>query len=284
MRIVFSILHYKNFDVTNNCVKSLLSLKQPTNCQIEIVLVLNPISKEDESILLLEKEYKANKNIKLLKNKENLGFSGGNNIGFLFSKENLNPDFLIVMNNDILIKDKDILKKIMKIDNCDIIAPKIINLEGINQNPFREKKLNKKQVLSEWLKINLLYFIYHFKFLAKLYLEIKNKKKKGEDNKVIKNFYNIVPHGSFIIYKKNYIENERFAFVPGTFLYAEEDLLAWYIKKKRYITYYDETIEIHHLESVSTSKIDNNIIRNLKKVFKYKKDSISLLLRKEFLE
>ena len=117
-----------------------------------------------------------------------------------------------------------------------------------------------------------------------MYLEIKNKKKKGEDNKVIKNFYNIVPHGSFIIYKKNYIENERFAFVPGTFLYAEEDLLAWYIKKKRYITYYDETIEIHHLESVSTSKIDNNIIRNLKKVFKYKKDSISLLLRKEFLE
>ena len=69
----------------------------------------------------------------------------------------------------------------------------------------------------------------------------KNKKiNRGENKQFLDDLnykFNIVPHGAFIIYKRSYILNEEFVFVPGTFLYCEEDLLAWYIKQKNIFLY-----------------------------------------------
>ncbi len=287
MNIVFSILHYKEYQTTSNCVNSILELITPKNVNLKIIIVENPIE-NNTSGELLNLKYKDNKNIIFLKNTRNGGFSEGNNLGYSYAKKNLNPNIFIALNNDILIEDKFFIEKMINVEKkCDIIAPKILNLENINQNPFRKEKLSKIAILFEFFKIYFLEKIYLNKNLGKRYLSYKKKRqeKKQKKKKLLNNLdykFNIVPHGSFIIYKRSYILEEEFVFVPGTFLYCEEDLLAWYIKEKKYISLYTSALEVKHLEHITTSNMEDNLIENYKKIFFFKKQSIKILLKKEF--
>lgn len=286
MNIVFSILHYKEYQITSNCIDSILELIIPKDLNLRIVIVENPIE-NNTSGKMLSLKYKDNKNIIFLRNSRNGGFAEGNNLGYSYAKKNLNPDIFIALNNDILIEDKLFIEKMINVKKeCDIIAPKILNVENINQNPFRKEKLSKISILFEFFKIYILEKIYLNKTLGKKYLFYKKKKIVKKRNKEFLNNldyqFNIVPHGAFIIYKKSYISKEEFAFVPGTFLYCEEDLLAWHIKQKKYTSLYVPILEVKHLEHVTTSSMENDIIYNYRKIFSLKKQSMKILLRKEF--
>ncbi len=286
MNIVFSVLHYKEYQTTSNCIDSILELIIPKDLNLRIVIVENPIE-NNISGEMLNLKYKDNKNIIFLRNNRNGGFAEGNNLGYSYAKKNLNPDIFIALNNDILIEDKFFIEKMINIKKeCDIIAPKILNLENINQNPFRKEKLSKISILFEFFKIYILEKIYLNKILGKKYLFYRRKRIIRKGNKqLLDNLnyqFNIVPHGAFIIYKKSYISKEEFAFVPGTFLYCEEDLLAWYIKQKKYISLYVPVLEVKHLEHITTSNMENDVIYNNRKIFSLKKQSIKILLRKEF--
>lgn len=282
MKVVFSILHYKDKEITNNCIESILSLDIPIDVTLKILVVNNPYNNENIEEFI-RKKHKYNLNIEVINNNENLGFTEGNNKGFLYAKQKYLPDYLLVLNNDILIKDKFFLRKLIKInDKVDIIAPRIINLDGVDQNPFRIKKLSKLDILYLNLKINILYYVYSIPVIAKIYLTKKKLKIKLKNQIDLDNLKNIVPHGSFVIYTKNYIEKENFAFVPGPFLYGEEDLLAWFLYKNKYISLYKKELEVLHLEHMTTSKIEANTIDNYKRLFKYRKKSFFILLKKEF--
>ena len=155
MNIVFSILHYKEYETTSNCIDSILKLIVPKNLNLKIVIVENPIE-NNISGKMLNLKYEGNKNIIFLRNSKNGGFAEGNNLGYSYAKKNLNPDIFIALNNDILIEDKFFIEKMINVEkNCDIIAPKILNLENINQNPFR-----KKSFLKFLFYLNLLKYIF----------------------------------------------------------------------------------------------------------------------------
>ncbi len=68
------------------------------------------------------------KNIILIKNDENYGFTGGNNIALDFAKENLKQDYYLLLNNDTVV-DPDFLKNmidsVQKHDNVGFAGPKI---------------------------------------------------------------------------------------------------------------------------------------------------------------
>ena len=48
-------------------------------------------------------EYLANNKIVYLKNKDNLGFAGGNNIGCRYAIDELHADYLLLLNNDTIV-------------------------------------------------------------------------------------------------------------------------------------------------------------------------------------
>jgi len=57
-------------------------------------------------------------------NKENLGFSRGNNIGIKYALEN-NTDYILLLNNDIIARP-DFLEKLVKVSkNLVIIADEV---------------------------------------------------------------------------------------------------------------------------------------------------------------
>lgn len=64
----------------------------------------------------------------LIKNDKNYGFAEGNNIGIRYALQNLNVDYMLLLNNDTVV-DKDFLGKMVNIGEIDrnmgIIGPKI---------------------------------------------------------------------------------------------------------------------------------------------------------------
>lgn len=67
-------------------------------------------------------------NIILIKNDANYGFARGNNIGIEFAFKNLNPDYILLLNNDTVV-DPDFLTKLIqtaeKDDEIGILGPLI---------------------------------------------------------------------------------------------------------------------------------------------------------------
>lgn len=109
VRIVFLILNYNNMEETQKCIDSITQTKV---LNWEAVIVDN--GSTDDSYKKMETLYDDKKNIHLIKSKYNLGFSNGNNLGYKYVRDNLDADFLIVTNNDVLFPQNDLDVRIKK--------------------------------------------------------------------------------------------------------------------------------------------------------------------------
>jgi len=58
------------------------------------------------------------KQLILIKNEDNLGFAGGNNVGIKFALKNLNPNYILLLNNDTVV-DKNFLKELVDTSNTN---------------------------------------------------------------------------------------------------------------------------------------------------------------------
>ena len=272
MKIVFVILHYCLPDVTRNCINSILNLYGDK----EIVVVDN--ASPDNSGDILKNHYNGVNNVHIITNKINGGFAQGNNIGYNYACENYAPDYIIVINNDTLIKDSEFVTKLAEYkrgESYHIIAPDILTFRGKHQNPYRKNGLTKKDVIKDLWKTR---FSLVFHSVPLLYKIRRNKLAEINNTSFSVSLENITPHGAAVIYTKNWISKEKFAFYPGTFLYGEEDLLYLYARKKGYRIIYEPMFQITHLEDMSTSVSQNSLRK--KKLFqdKTKIKSIKLTL------
>lgn len=76
-----------------------------------------------------EIEVASNKKLILIKNDENCGFAKGNNIGIKYALNHLEPDYIMILNNDVVV-EKDFLKVLVNTfkDNKIGIAGPMIRL------------------------------------------------------------------------------------------------------------------------------------------------------------
>ncbi|QWL83945.1 glycosyl transferase [Streptococcus sp. ZB199] len=65
------------------------------------------------------------------------------------------------------------------------------------------------------------------------------RKRRNSESNYKKTVVNPILHGSFIVYSKDYIKNEKFAFNPNTFFYFETEILDYECEKK------DTNVYIH---------------------------------------
>lgn len=247
MKTGFVVLHYCLPEVTKDCVNSLLDLDGDK----EIVVVDN--ASPDGSGLILQKFYEKETRVHVLINTKNGGFADGNNLGFRYAKYDINCDVIVVLNNDTLIKDVKFLNKLESNKDLPvfhIIAPDIVNYKGIHQNPYRTEGVSKQYLLDLRKRKKLSLLFYSIPFLYKLK---KNEVINREGQFVERRMENVVAHGAAVIFTKRWIENEDFAFCPGTFMYYEEDLLYLYAQRKGYKTVYEPSLQITHLEDMSTN-------------------------------
>lgn len=256
MKFCFVILHYKTSEDTIKCVQSIN--KNVDSC--DIVIVDN--ASDNGSIEKVANVFKRQSNITIIKNDKNLGFAAGNNVGYKYARETLKSDFIAISNNDIVIDTPDFVNRVKEIYNekkFDVFGPDIESLfNSEHQNPMQNEVLGVKEVKKEILRYRILYM------LSKMHLYdiLKTKKKKCHSCNISENVrkidreqYDVVLHGSFVVFSPTFVEKEKYSFRPGTFLYMEELILYRYCKQKKYTTYFCPQVKVYHKEDSSTNAL-----------------------------
>ena len=258
-KYIFLILHYCSIDDTKNCIDSIK--KNCFNNDYEIVIVDN--GSPNNTGKLLKKEFLRDKKIHIILLKNNLGFAKGNNAGFKYICDNFNADYIIMINNDIEIIEKNFLEKIdenYQQHSFSVLGPKIMlpNNQVCNYN---------KKLKNYWSQFFIIIYIFFRLIMNYLYLtpliEYKRKKHKktNEIDKVKdKVKENVILHGSCLIFSKDYISKFN-GIDDRTFLYCEEELLYIRLLKNKMNSIYNPNIKVLHNEDGST----NYILKNKRK-------------------
>ncbi|MAF20806.1 MAG: glycosyl transferase [Parcubacteria group bacterium] len=122
-KVFIIILNWNNWPDLQECLESLKDNDYPN---YQIVIVDNGSEQKPEL---------PNLDIKIIYNKENLGFSGGNNIGIRYALEQ-KTDYVLLLNNDTIVS-KDFLSKLIKAGEGNkefgILGPKIYFYEDKNR-------------------------------------------------------------------------------------------------------------------------------------------------------
>lgn len=290
----FVLLHYNEPHVTEMSVESILNNTE--NDTVEIVIVDN--CSPDGSGKLLAAEYKENSHIKVLCAQSNLGFAKGNNLGYKYARDVLKADYICVMNNDVLLLQPDFLQRVKaeyKSSGCGIIGPHITLLNGytnymylkIHSRTYFEKELEKSKRMYRYYMSKL----FPIRNIINQVLDqtlLKYKKRKMQEDSLDdridmavaskQRHRNIVLHGCCLILTPVYIRKFEDAFDDRTFMFREEELLYLRCRRNQVETVYEPSIDILHLEDMSTNATFKK--NNKREAFKWKCqiDSLQILL------
>lgn len=275
-RIAFVILHYKVAEVTDKCIE-LLHKQQYTDYKI---IVVDNYS-ANGSLEILEEKYLGDDRMRFIPLEKNYGFAKANDIGYLLAKHKYDSDFIVVMNNDVMIYDENFCKKLVDLklnENTGVIGPDIVNLKEEHQNPLKgcitTKKELKKTIRTVKLKIKLIPMLYNV---------VQRNKKVTEDFTFITERKNNVPlHGACLIFTRHFIDKFEYAFYPDTFLYGEEELLFYLGRKANLDFLYEPYLKVQHMEDVSTDSVSKN--QKDKRMFQLKNSLKSLEIFNSIIE
>ncbi len=144
-KVAVIILNWNQIELTKECLRSVLKSKTEGKIEIEPVVVDNGStdnSKED-----LRKLKSQISRLKIIFNKENFGFAGGNNVGISDALKN-SADFIFILNNDTEVKDDCILnlwQTFGKDEKIGVASPKIYYAPGFefHKKRYKEKDLGR---------------------------------------------------------------------------------------------------------------------------------------------
>lgn len=223
-KVSIILLNWNSGEVTKDCIASL----HKTNYQnYEIVVVDNgSVDGSDEE--LASKFH----NIVLLKNKMNMGFAGGNNIGIKYALAS-GADYVLILNNDTIVNENflsEMVKIALKNESCGMVTGKIYYHDNPEIIWYAGGIINK--------------FTLRTKHLG------QNERENGK--------YSEISHVSFIsgccmLVKKSLIEKIG-AFDERFFAYAED--LDWSLRaiKAGYNLVYVPSAKLWHKVSVTVKK------------------------------
>ena len=121
-KVAIVIVNWNGQKDTIECLESLYRIDYP---DYEIIIVDN--HSDDDSVKRIKEFYEGGK-FTIIENEENYGFAEGNNIGIQYALKNLNPKYILLLNNDTVV-NVDFLKELINAGEKDaqigILGPKI---------------------------------------------------------------------------------------------------------------------------------------------------------------
>jgi len=225
LKLSVIILNYNVRYFLELCLKSVEAAIQ--NIDAEIIVVDN--NSEDESCKMVKDLFPK---VNLIENKENSGFSKGNNIGVLQAK----GEYLCILNPDTVVAE-DTFEKILEFadgkEKLGIVGCKLINGNGLF---LPESKRNVPTVNVALKKILGFPKAYYANQLSQI-----------ENGKVD------VLVGAFMVLKKD-VYNEVNGFDEDYFMYGEDIDLSYKILKAGYNNYYCAEVTVIHYKGESSLK------------------------------
>ena len=273
IKIAFLILHYNTIEDTIKCINSIKKYEEDS----EIVIVDN--SSPNNSGKELEEKYKNDSKVKVILSEKNLGFAKGNNLGFEYIKQNMDVEFIAMINNDTYLLDynfSNIVEKEYNRSKFAVMGPKIL-LPNNKVNPIQKKMITKRQLKNKLIRMKVMYYcnffgieiLYNYlkKFLFKVIHKDKIGLEKNYSNDVDERQENVVLHGAFLIFSRQYIDKFD-GLDDRTFMYMEEKILFNRLQKNNLKSVYNPDLVIFHNEDSSTNSVLKN--KRKKNMFIYK--------------
>ena len=225
MKLSVIILNYNVRYFLELCLKSVEAALEPITA--EIIVVDNASS--DDSCTMVKSQFP---NVKLIENKENLGFSKGNNIGVAAAK----GDFICILNPDTVVAEdtfQALLEFIESQTNVGIVGCRLI--DGLGQ--FLPE--SKRHVPTPMVAVKKM-----LGFTDTYYVKNLNEDAIGEVSVLV---------GAFMLLRKS-IYNEVDGFDEDYFMYGDDIDLSFKIKRSGYLNMYNGKTTILHYKGESTLK------------------------------
>jgi GT2 family glycosyltransferase len=228
------IVHYNTFDITLNCIRSIL--KWCDGLPIEIIVVDNASTDRNSSELL---EWCPD--IILLRSDKNLGFAGGNNLGLTKAT----GDYILLLNSDTILFENSIRKAYeyaATIPDLGVLGCRMTYVDGRLQFTARRFKTIRWEVLD---MVRPFLYLGTYRWRSRTLLG----KYFRHDESIECDWLN----GAFLLFPKHIIdEMPNGALDARFFIYGEDELWCWQVKRqdKKVIFYCGTTII--HLENKST--------------------------------
>ena len=266
--VCYVILHYMVISETSACVESIKKIDGDK----KIIIVDN--ASPNGSIKQIRELYGTDSIIDIVESSSNLGYARGNNLGYEYAVSKYQPDFIVVMNNDMVINQIDFNEQIYKAYNeyhFFILGPDIYSTQKkYHQNPQTRHLLNKNELQKEYMKLYL-----KDKLSCLVYLKwvLKGLLKKAEqvnhdysDRKYINQvIVNPLLHGSCYVFSQEFIKKHpQKCFFDGTFMYLEAEILYYQaIRDGEKMIYYPNLKVDHHEDKTTDAKLTNQAQKSI---------------------
>lgn len=281
MKFVFLVLHYKNCDVTKQCVDSIIRSFETGS--FEIVIVDNASCNGSyESLKELYSKYEF---IHFLHNEQNVGYAAGNNVGFRYAKEKLKADWICLANNDVIFEDSDWINKITALYGkipYYVLGPDIVTPAGEHQNPFRSSTASPAKVCKCLIHDILVYWALKLRLQRKIKENVMSQSEQKKQNwgTTDENFQGVL-HGSCLVFSPDYVK-EFDGLYGGTFLYCEEEILCYILKKLGYRYVYCSDVQVVHCHATSFKRTVKDAVERKKIVVRHRIQSYFRFLKITF--
>ena len=269
MKTAFICVNYNNSKITQEYVKNVLDIKK--NYDVKIIVVDNASQENDIKDLTIYIEDLKNDDVVLLKSEVNLGYFKGLNLGINYVKNISEYDYVIIGNNDIIFDNTffEILESRNINKSVFVIAPNIIRLDGVHQNPHIVNKFSSIQNIYRKLYFSNFYIGILIQFLYNSVRSnlVKEDRLNNDKEQVI-----LMGYGACYVLTKCFFEAFDELDAP-VFLMGEEGILANQVLGGKGITLYCPDLIVNHHDHTSIGKVAS------KKLYKFSQDSYRFYLK-----
>ncbi len=253
--VCFVILHYMALEETVQCVES---IRGNVRGDKKIVVVDN--CSPNGTAADLEERYRDVPDVDVLRTEENLGFARGNNFGYRYAVSMYDPDFTVVMNNDMEIRQEDFIARMessYEKYGFAVMGPDIYSTKKkYHQNP-QTRKMPARRDLEKSLRSleikNALRFLIPLKWQLMELMHKEQAPEKRAENYVDHVVEDPLLHGSCYVFSRDFMERHPQAcFYDKTFMYLEAEILCYQCRRDGEKMIYDPALKVDHHEDVAT--------------------------------
>ncbi len=254
-----------NYLVYQDTIAFIETIKQQNQENIDLKIVIADNASGNESVAVLTKKYSENPQIKIVVAEKNLGFAGGNNMGYLALLEEMTPDYVIVANDDILLREQGLFDWIQAEDAAyqyGVLGPKVYSLKGdCYQSPmsmWSQDVLECKQSL-----VGMQHALRSMRWKKPIKKLLKRDSKapevsqwKAQEHQT--HTTQMTLHGAFLVFSRRYLDVFSLPFDTQTFLYMEEHILRLRCQNAGLVMLYSPSYEVAHLQATATHQVNKS--------------------------
>jgi GT2 family glycosyltransferase len=235
--VTIIIVNYNTFELTCSCIDSVI--QNTKDLTFEIILVDN--ASTESSVDLFVQKYPS---VRLIKNPVNAGFTGGNNLGIQIAK----GENILLLNSDVILTENSVARCLDVLKNNDRIG--VITCMLKHPDGSIQKQCERfPSILLTTIELCRIH---------KLIPQPRRGMLMGNgffDH--LTSIYCDAVWGAFFMFPRKILNNFENKQLPGDFfMYAEDMLWCYRIRKAGFLIYYKaDTSVIHQLGASSSQSV-----------------------------